>query len=175
MVFGRLVRAKFPQYAKAYPPMVVMPVGKVISVMVRLIRGSKSLLLTAVNFSSRSYTSTISLAVPLVLAMPIIFPPTTSSAESMESTGKPAPSRRPAGPSNSAPRSAYSSSEIFSGKRMLFRKNVYLCSPFRGYLGVAQLVAHLVRDQEVARSSRVTQTKKPQERSCGFFLFYNPY
>ena len=59
---GRLVRAKFPQYAKAYPPMVVMPVGKVISVMVRSIRGSKSLLLTAVNFSSRSYTSTIALA-----------------------------------------------------------------------------------------------------------------
>ena len=41
---------------------------------------------------------------------------------------------------------------------MLFRKNDYLCNPFRGHLGVAQLVAHLVRDQEVACSSQVTQT-----------------
>ena len=40
---------------------------------------------------------------------------------------------------------------------------------------MAQLVAHLVRDQEVARSSRVTQTEKDQAltetRKC---LFYYP-
>ena len=52
---------------------------------------------------------------------------------------------------------------------MLFRKIVYLCSPFRGHLGVAQLVAHLVRDQEVACSSQVTQTKKPPQPR---WLFY---
>ncbi len=53
---------------------------------------------------------------------------------------------------------------------MLFRKNNYLCNPFRGHLGVAQLVAHLVRDQEVACSSQVTQTKS-RRRTCGFFYF----
>ena len=35
---------------------------------------------------------------------------------------------------------------------------------------MAQLVAHLVRDQEVACSSQVTQTEKPQDSTCGFFL-----
>ncbi len=37
----------------------------------------------------------------------------------------------------------------------------YLCSRFRG---VAQLVAHLVWDQVVARSSRVTPTNKSRDR-----------
>ena len=37
-----------------------------------------------------------------------------------------------------------------------YQKNFYFCSPL---LDVAQLVAHLVRDQEVAGSSPVIQTK----------------
>ena len=33
---------------------------------------------------------------------------------------------------------------------------------------MAQLVAHLVRDQEVACSSQVTQTEKPQNSTAAF-------
>ena len=41
-----------------------------------------------------------------------------------------------------------------------FSEKPYLCTAFRKRRGVAQLVAHLVWDQVVARSSRVTPTKK---------------
>ncbi len=45
-------------------------------------------------------------------------------------------------------------SESFFGHN---QKNSYICGPL---LDVAQLVAHLVRDQEVAGSSPVIQTRK---------------
>ena len=39
---------------------------------------------------------------------------------------------------------------------------------------MAQLVAHLVRDQEVACSSQVTQTEKPQDATAAFFVASYP-
>ena len=56
------------------------------------------------------------------------------------------------------------------------RKNCYICSPFRlrnavrGYLDVAQLVAHLVRDQEVEGSSPFIQTKRTVATNVTVFL-----
>ena len=44
-----------------------------------------------------------------------------------------------------------------------FSEKPYLCTAFRKRRGVAQLVAHLVWDQVVARSSRVTPTKKQRK------------
>ena len=52
---------------------------------------------------------------------------------------------------------------IFFGHK---KKNIYICGPL---LDVAQLVAHLVRDQEVAGSSPVIQTKqawRPLSPTC---------
>ncbi len=45
----------------------------------------------------------------------------------------------------------------FYKKSRIFRNNAYLCGP---NLDVAQLVAHLVRDQEVEGSSPFIQTKR---------------
>ena len=51
---------------------------------------------------------------------------------------------------------------IFHFSLFTFHFLLYLCTAFRNiatrYRGVAQLVAHLVWDQVVARSSRVTPT-----------------
>ena len=56
-----------------------------------------------------------------------------------------------------------------------YQKKLYLCTrfPIKGsFRDVAQLVAHLVWDQRVARSSRVIPTKKEvQMSSLHLFLF----
>ena len=56
----------------------------------------------------------------------------------------------------------------FCQKLCIFPKKYYLCSPI--LLDVAQLVAHLVRDQEVAGSSPVIQTQERQAFRLAFFV-----